>query len=107
MLSVIQPDLAKWGGLTGCSRVARAALAAGRRFCPHYLGGGIGLLASAHLLAGIGGDGMLEIDVNPNLLRDLACGPVAEVREGRVTLGEEPGLGITPDFEAFAQWRTL
>ncbi|TDR89169.1 mandelate racemase/muconate lactonizing enzyme family protein [Enterovirga rhinocerotis] len=107
ILAVIQPDLAKWGGLTASSRVARAALAAGRRFCPHYLGGGIGLLASAHLLAGIGGDGLLEIDVNPNPLRDLACGPVAAVSEGRVTLGDEPGLGIVPDLDAFATWRTL
>lgn len=107
VLSVIQPDLAKWGGLTLCSRVARAALAAGRRFCPHYLGGGVGILASAHLLAGIGGDGMLEIDINPNPLRDLCCGPVANVREGAVTLGEEPGLGFTPDLKALQQWRTL
>src|SRR5262249_28941527 len=34
-LKVIQPDLAKWGGLSGCLPVARAALKAGRRFCPH------------------------------------------------------------------------
>jgi L-alanine-DL-glutamate epimerase-like enolase superfamily enzyme len=107
VLSVIQPDLAKWGGLSGSAPVARAALAAGRRFCPHYLGGGIGLLASAHLLAAIGGDGLLEIDVNPNPLRDLTCGPVAAVEDGRVTLGGEPGLGITPDLEALAPWRTL
>ena len=107
ILSVIQPDVAKWGGLTACARVARAALAAGRRFCPHYLGGGIGLLASAHLLAAIGGDGLLEIDVNPNPLRDLVCGPAADVEEGRVTLGPEPGLGLVPDLDALAPWRTL
>lgn len=107
ILGIIQPDLAKWGGLSATSRVARAALAAGRRFCPHYLGGGIGLLASAHLLAGIGGDGLLEIDANPNPLRDLLCGPVGQVRDGEVTLGEEPGLGIVPDLAALAQWRTL
>lgn len=107
ILTVIQPDLAKWGGLSLCSRVGRAALAAGRRFCPHYLGGGIGLLASAHLLAAVGGDGMLEIDINDNPLRDLLCGPVGQVRDGRVRLGERPGLGVEPDLDALAQWRTL
>src|SRR5690606_12087963 len=61
-LDVIQPDVAKWGGLSGCRDVARAALAAGRRYCPHFLGGGIGLIASAHLLAAVGGDGLLEVD---------------------------------------------
>ena len=96
---VIQPDVAKWGGVSGCLEVARRALHAGRRYCPHYLGAGIGLLASAHLLAAAGGDGMLEIDANPNTLRTLTCGPVAKVVEGKVTLEETPGLGVEPDLE--------
>ena len=33
--------------------LARRILAAGARFCPHWLGGGIGLLASAHALAAV------------------------------------------------------
>lgn len=107
ILSVIQPDLAKWGGLTKCTEVAREALTAGRRFCPHYLGGGIGLLVSAHLLAAVGSDGMLEVDINPNPLRDEVCGSVADIADGQVTLGEAPGLGIEPDLAAFAYWRTL
>lgn len=107
ILGVIQPDIAKWGGLSLCARVARTARAAGRRVCPHYLGGGIGLLASAHLLAGLGGDGLLEIDVNDNGLRDLCCGPVRSVVDGTVTLGEAPGLGLDPDLGALDAWRTL
>ena len=103
---MIQPDAAKWGGLTMAARVARQALKAGRRFCPHYLGAGIGLLASAHLLAAVGGDGMLEVDINPNPLRDSFCGPVRDVADGRVTLGDEPGLGIEPDLAGIANWRT-
>ncbi len=74
-LAVIQPDVAKWGGITGCLPLARRIVAAGRRYCPHYLGGGIGLLASAHLLAAAGGDGMLEIDCNPNPLREGLATP--------------------------------
>ena len=50
-LGVVQPDLCKWGGFSGCAPVARAVLAAGKRYFPHYLGGGIGLIASANLLA--------------------------------------------------------
>jgi L-alanine-DL-glutamate epimerase-like enolase superfamily enzyme len=50
-LGVVQPDMAKWGGFSGCLPVARRILAGGARYCPHFLGGGIGLLASAHLLA--------------------------------------------------------
>ncbi|RME97367.1 MAG: mandelate racemase/muconate lactonizing enzyme family protein, partial [Alphaproteobacteria bacterium] len=69
-LAYLQPDIAKWGGFTGCWRVARAAQAAGLTYCPHFLGGGIGLIASANLLAAAGGDGLLEVDANPNPLRD-------------------------------------
>jgi D-galactarolactone cycloisomerase len=101
-LGVIQPDLAKWGGFSGCLPVARKIIAAGARFCPHYLGAGIGLLASAHLLAACGGKGMLEVDANDNPLRALLCGPVAQVIEGTVTLSDAPGLGIEPDFHSLA-----
>ena len=105
-LRVVQPDMAKWGGFTGCLPVAKKILAHGMRFCPHYLGGGIGLLASAHLLAAVGGDGMLEVDANPNPLRTLACGPLARVDEGRSTLGSEPGLGFAPDPDALRAYST-
>ncbi|RTL72703.1 MAG: mandelate racemase/muconate lactonizing enzyme family protein [Hyphomicrobiales bacterium] len=93
---VLQPDMAKWGGFSATLPVARSILAAGLRFCPHYLGGGIGLLASAHLLAAAEGDGLLEIDANPNPLRSELCGPLNDIRDGRATLTEAPGLGPVP-----------
>src|SRR5690606_8972658 len=68
-LQVVQPDLAKWGGISGCLPVIQAVRAAGLRYCPHYLGAGIGLMASAHVLAavdGMGHGGLLEIDSNDN-----------------------------------------
>ncbi|WP_342731613.1 mandelate racemase/muconate lactonizing enzyme family protein [Bradyrhizobium sp. B117] len=107
VLGVVQPDIAKWGGLSACAGLARDVLKSGKTFCPHYLGGGIGLLASAHLLAGIGGDGWLEVDINDNPLRDLFCGAVADVTDGTVSLGEEPGLGLAPDLASIARHRSL
>lgn len=107
VLGVVQPDIAKWGGLSACAGLARDILKSGKTFCPHYLGGGIGLLASAHLLAGIGGDGWLEVDANDNPLRDLFCGPVASVTDGTIVLNEEPGLGFTPDLSGIADYRSL
>jgi L-alanine-DL-glutamate epimerase-like enolase superfamily enzyme len=98
VLGVVQPDLAKWGGLSGCVPVVRRIREAGVRFCPHCLGGGIGLLASAHLLAAVGGDGRLEIDANPNPLREALVGPLTEIRAGKAALTDAPGLGIEPDL---------
>ncbi|SCB09076.1 L-alanine-DL-glutamate epimerase [Bradyrhizobium shewense] len=107
VLGVIQPDIAKWGGLTVCAELARDILGARKTFCPHYLGGGIGLLASAHLLAGIGGDGWLEVDANDNPLRDLFCGSLVDVREGMVQLSDDPGLGTVPDLSAIERYRSI
>lgn len=105
-LGVVQPDIAKWGGFSGCLPMAKKILATGLRFCPHYLGGGIGLLASAHLLAAVGGDGLLEIDANPNPLRTLTCGSLARIAGGVASLSEEPGLGILPDLRGLESYST-
>jgi L-alanine-DL-glutamate epimerase-like enolase superfamily enzyme len=107
VLTVVQPDAAKWGGITGCLAVARDVLASKRHYCPHFLGGGIGLLASAHLLAVSGGGGLLEVDSNDNPLRDGFCGAVADIRDGEIALPETPGLGIEPDVVAIDKYRTL
>jgi L-alanine-DL-glutamate epimerase-like enolase superfamily enzyme len=100
-VAVVQPDVAKWGGVSGMLDVIGRIDAAGLRFCPHYLGAGIGLLASAHVLAANArDDGWLEVDANENPLRTRLCPPLAAVRAGRITLDAAPGLGIEPDIAA-------
>ena len=97
VFAVVQPDAAKWGGISGCWPVIDAVQRAGKTYCPHYLGAGIGLLASAHLLAASGAAGLLEIDANPNPLRSALSGPLASIDEGSACLGDAPGIGIEPD----------
>ena len=100
-VAVVQPDLAKWGGVSGVLDVIGRIDAAGLRHCPHYLGAGIGLLASAHVLAANARDGgLLEVDANENPLRTLLCPPLASLRAGRITLDAASGLGIEPDIAA-------
>jgi L-alanine-DL-glutamate epimerase-like enolase superfamily enzyme len=98
VLKVVQPDLAKWGGFTRGIPLARRIVAAGVRYCPHWLGGGVGLLASAHALAAIGGGGVLEVDANANPLRSATCGPLGNISDGSSVLNNRPGLGIDPDL---------
>lgn len=104
--SVLQPDVTKWGGITGNIMVARATVAAGKRYCPHYFGGGIALLASLHLLAAAGGDGLLEFDCHPNAGREAVTGSLLPVNEGRVPIPTQPGLGSVPDLGELASYRT-
>ena len=99
-LGVVQPDVGKWGGVSGCSAVGQAAVEAGKRYCPHWLSGGIGLMASAHLLSAVGGEGLLEVDSNPNPLRDLLAQPFPDLADGAVVLTDTPGIGVEPDLRA-------
>jgi D-galactarolactone cycloisomerase len=107
VLTVVQPDAAKWGGITGCLAVARDVLASKRHYCPHFLGGGIGLLASAHLLAASRGGGLLEVDSNDNPLREDLSGAVADIKDGEIVLPDTPGLGIEPDLAKIEKFRTM
>lgn len=102
-LGVVQPDICKWGGLSGGQRVATWALDNGRRYCPHYLGGGIGLLASAHLLSAVGGDGLLEVDSSENPLQLALAGGSLALTDGLFSIPDGPGLGIEPDIAALRE----
>ena len=103
-LRFIQPDVGKWGGISAGQAVARHAVARRQAYCPHWLGGGVGLAASLHSLAGSGSDqGWAEVDANPNPLREEVF-PLA-VEDGWVTLSDAPGLGVQPDLDQLAPYR--
>lgn len=106
VLQVIQPDVTKWGGISGNWDVARKAVAAGKRYCPHYFGGGVSLLASLHLLAAAGGEGLLEFDCHPNVGREAVVGSLLPVTDGHVPVPQGPGLGAVPDLDALIRYRT-
>lgn len=105
VLKVVQPDLGKWGGFSGGLRVGRHVRSHGKLFCPHWLGGGIGQIASMHLKAAVGGEGYVEVDANDNPLRELLGKPFPVVSEGKVTLGSGPGLGVIPDLGQLQPFR--
>lgn len=103
-LAFVQPDVGKWGGISGCRDVAQLARRRKVVFCPHWLGGGIGLAASLHLRAAMGPEGYAEVDANPNALREEVFSPLP--RDGWVTLSNDPGLGVEPDLDRLAPFLT-
>jgi len=105
-LDVIQPDVGKWGGISACYAIAKEALTAGKVYCPHWLGSGLGLMASAHLLCAVGGPGLLEMDVNENPLRDILANSLPQVISGEITLTSQPGIGVLPDIQSAANFLT-
>ncbi len=104
-LDYVQPDVGKWGGVTDCFAIAQMALSAGKTYCPHWLGGGVGLMHSSQLLAAAGGDGLLEMDVNQNPLRELVLAGALSVGDGYVDLPLDDGIGLQPDISSMEHWR--
>lgn len=104
--ATVQPDLTKWGGLSGNLGFMREAVKRGKRFCPHVFGGGVALIASIHALAAVGGAGLQEMDCHPNVGREAVVGDALPVRGGQVPVPQGPGLGVVPDLKALARYRT-
>ena len=106
-LAFVQPDLGKWGGIDGCLAIARSALKHNCTYCPHWLSGGVGLMHSAHLLAAAGGDGLLEVDANPNPLRSRVVDPATGIFEGRLHMVDAPGIGIESPIDDLSEFVTM
>ena len=104
-LGYYQPDVAKWGGVSGCLDVGRKVRAAGFVYCPHYMGTAVGLAASLHLLAAVGGDGLVELDSNSNPLRTDLCALDLSVSEGCVRVPDGHGIGVIPDADALKRYQ--
>ncbi len=96
-LSVLQPDMAKWGGVSGTCAVGREAREAGLTCAMHYMGTAVGLAATTHILAAVGGDGPMELDANPNPLRTGLGEIDLSVSHGQLKLPAGAGIGFRPD----------
>ena len=109
LFSFMQPDIGKIGGFTGLLRIFASFNTAGptkkRVYCPHWLGGMVGLAASAHMLTIVGDAGFLEVDVNENPIREkLADWDLRPSGGGRINLPLGNGIGIVPDLVAMREY---
>ncbi len=99
-LLVAQPDVAKWGGVSGAVEIGKQSDARGVMCALHYMGSGLGLAASIHTLAAIGGKGPVELDANPNSLRTELGEIDLSVRGGKLQVPPGPGHGFIPEPDA-------
>ncbi|MEL6298397.1 MAG: mandelate racemase/muconate lactonizing enzyme family protein [Pseudomonadota bacterium] len=112
-MDIIQPDTAAAGGLTECKKIADMATAFGVRYVPHVWGTGLGLAAALQLLAvlpdhppRIGNrEPLLEFDRSEHPFRQAVLKHPIEHDNGRVAIPNGPGLGITIDEQAVADFR--
>lgn len=99
-VDVVQPDLCYVGGLSRALRVARMAGAAGRPCTPHSANLSMVTLFTMHFLRAIENAGpYLELSIEgPDYYpwqQDLFAGDPFAVTDGRVTVTDAPGWGVT------------
>ncbi|WP_367615395.1 mandelate racemase/muconate lactonizing enzyme family protein [Teichococcus aerophilus] len=98
-LGLVQPDVARSGGITETWRIAEHAALHDVAYAPHIgWSGAICAAASLHLAAAAESFMTYECMVFDNPLRqeltDVAAGDVTQLEDGRLTVPQQPGLGV-------------
>ncbi|MBI3456560.1 MAG: mandelate racemase/muconate lactonizing enzyme family protein [Candidatus Rokubacteria bacterium] len=105
-VDVVQPDIARAGGLTETKRIAEMAHLRGLPCVPHAWKTGILKSASLHLIASIPNALVLEFVVWDSPLAHELTRPRFWIdRAGMVAVPQEPGLGITLDESVLRRYR--
>jgi L-alanine-DL-glutamate epimerase-like enolase superfamily enzyme len=109
-LDVVQPDPVLAIGLLRARTVGEVAMLANHWFTPHAWTDGLGLLASLHLVAGVGGGPFLEFPCDPPQWtperRDFFLAePLRIDADGCLRVRRTPGLGADIDEAAVARYR--
>jgi D-galactarolactone cycloisomerase len=108
-VGVIQPDVARSGGITETRKIANLAAALHVPYAPHVgASGAICAAASLHLAAAMPNFLTFECMIFPNPLRDkllkVPVGAVADLKDGTLPLPPGPGLGVELDMAEVERW---
>jgi L-alanine-DL-glutamate epimerase-like enolase superfamily enzyme len=104
-LRIIQPDVARCGGISEIRRIAALADVRNVRVIPHCWSTDILVAATLHFLATQRDAPWQEFNVMDNpLKKDLAEEPL-KVVDGRVAVPDGPGLGIALNEEIIERYR--
>jgi L-alanine-DL-glutamate epimerase-like enolase superfamily enzyme len=100
-LDIVQPDVALVGGLTGLRRVVAMAQEHHLAFTPHTWTNGMGVMANAHLAAGLAESAFFEYPFDPPewdlKRRDFMLAEPLGVDGGYIRLSDAPGMGYALD----------
>jgi L-alanine-DL-glutamate epimerase-like enolase superfamily enzyme len=102
-VDVVQPDVAKMGGITEIVKALSLAEAAGVEAEPHSPLYGPALIATLHVLATMKRDSLCEF-----YYADLEANPIGDIatpRDGYLNVPTGPGLGIEVDETLLARYR--
>lgn len=109
LVDIVQPDLAKCGGITEAKAIAHMAQANNIRVSPHVWGGMVGRAAAVHFMFALPfyphsleePDNLyMEFDLGQNELREnIGETSVFRNNEGLIEIKDKPGFGVILDEE--------
>jgi D-galactarolactone cycloisomerase len=104
LISILQPDVSKVGGITEGLRVAALGSTWKLPINPHTSMTGLNMAATIHFLSSIENGGYFEGDASVgNLFRDrMTSQPYQVGKDGTVRALESPGLGVEVDEDFIA-----
>ena len=114
LVDVVQPNLARCGGLSEARRIADMASTENVAVRPHIWNSAVGMTAAVQFAASVSEyphtrnvpDPMLiECDRSPNPLRDDLLETPLDPTGGSLAVPQEPGLGVTVDTDAVERYR--
>ena len=91
-LKYFQPDITKYGGISLVNNFINSKYK--NKIFLHFLGSGVGLITSAHMMTAINNNGLLETDFNENPLRDNIFNEKIKITNGKIYLNNKPGIGF-------------
>lgn len=105
LVDVLQPDVARCGGITGARQTYTLAFVNDVTFAPHTgFSGGISQLAAIHVAAAAPSLWRLEHMFIDNPMRELFTEPYPDQLNGTVAVPTGPGLGLDLDLEKIERY---
>ena len=104
-VDVLQPDLARCGGFTVARRIAQFARERGVEVVPHCFSTGVLVAASLHFAASLERPTFSEFSVAKSPLVNHVLARPFELRDGKLSVPTEPGLGVELNEEVVERMR--
>jgi D-galactarolactone cycloisomerase len=103
-MDIVQPDVAKVGGLSEMRRIAWMAEEHGIDMVPHGWNTAVGVAADLQLVASLPSGSFIEFNTGNALVEELIQPPFTLDANGCLPVPQSPGLGVTIDRERLKQF---
>lgn len=104
-VDIVQVDAIWSGGISEAKRVGELAAAWGKSVIPHFSASMVSLAANLSFGLSLSNTRYMEYTLDENPLRTELCQQGIVMKDGMVTVFEEPGLGLSLNWDTIGKYR--